>query len=319
MKFAILSDIHGNMAALQAVAAHIANWQPDFVVVNGDTVNRGPDSLAVWQFVQAQPAWQLLKGNHEEYVIRQNQNGTEGNGRSLEENGRSLEENGRSLEENGRSLEENGRSAEENGRLFEIYRMSYWTYLQHQKKVADLADLPDGLSLWAPDGSELRIRHASMENNRDGIWPEASLDVMRKKIGMPPAVFATAHIHRPFIRQVDETLLVNSGSVGTPADGNPHASYAQIMWQNGRWTAKIIRVAYDREATRQAYVDSGFLAGAGVIGWLSFYEWQQAGSVIPGWIRRYFDPVMAGEIALETAVTDYLTELGLSAPPFEPR
>jgi predicted phosphodiesterase len=294
MKFAILSDIHGNMAALEAMATHIANWQPDFVVVNGDTVNRGPDSLAAWQFVQTQSAWQLLKGNHEEYVIRQSKNGAE---------------------ENGRSLEENGRSAEENGRLLEIYRMSYWTFLQHQKQVAGLADLQDGLSLWAPDGSELRIRHASMESNRDGIWPEASLDVMRKKIGSPSAVFATAHIHRPFVCQVDETLLVNSGSVGTPADGDPRASYAQIVWKNGRWTTEIIRVTYNRAATRQAYITSGFLAEAGVIGWLSFYEWQQARSVIPGWIRRYFEPVMAGEIMLETAVTRYLTELGLSAPP----
>lgn len=286
MKIAVLSDIHGNMAALEAVAAHIANWQPDFAVVNGDTVNRGPASLAAWQFVQAQSSWQLLKGNHEEYVIGHRQNGAV----------------------------KNGRSVEENGRLQEIYRMSYWTYLQHQKQVAALADLQDGLSLFARDGSELRLRHASMQSNRDGIWPEAPVEVMREKIGSPPAVFATAHIHRPFVCQVDETLLVNSGSVGTPADGDPRASYAQIVWQNGRWTAEVIRVAYHREATHQAYITSGFLAEAGVIGWLSFYEWQQASSVIPGWIRRYFDPVLAGEIMLETAVTNYLTELGLTVP-----
>jgi hypothetical protein len=170
------------------------------------------------------------------------------------------------------------------------------------------------LSFFAPDGSELRLRHASMQNNRDGIWEKASTEVVRSKIGSPPAVFATAHIHRPFVRQVDETLVVNSGSVGTPADGDLRASYAQIVWRNGRWAAKIIRLAYDRTQTHQEYVASGFLEEAGSIGWLIFHEWLQARSVLPGWMRRYYDPVMAGEIGLETAVTNYLTELGLPLP-----
>ncbi|MCP4421847.1 MAG: metallophosphoesterase family protein [Chloroflexi bacterium] len=279
MKIAILSDIHGNMPALEVAAAHVAAWQPDSVIVNGDTVNRGPASLAAWQFVQAQTNWRLLKGNHEEYVIGH------GNG-----------------------------AGEQNGRLFEIHRLSYWSYLQHGGDVAAMADLADGLSIFAPDGSELRLRHASMQNNRDGIWEKAPLNIVRKKIGTPPAVFATAHIHRPFVRQVDETLLVNSGSVGTLADGDPRASYAQVVWQNGRWDAKIIRLAYDRVCTHQAYVASGFLAEAGPIGWLIFHEWQEACSMVPGWMRRYFDLVMTGEVALETAVVTYLTELGLPKP-----
>ena len=39
MKLAVLSDIHGNWPALEAVAADIDAWQPDLVVVNGDVVN----------------------------------------------------------------------------------------------------------------------------------------------------------------------------------------------------------------------------------------------------------------------------------------
>ena len=33
MKFALLSDVHGNLPALQAVAADIAAWRPDVSVV----------------------------------------------------------------------------------------------------------------------------------------------------------------------------------------------------------------------------------------------------------------------------------------------
>src|SRR5215212_6898324 len=72
-KLAVLSDIHGNFAALQAVADHIDRWQPDAVVVAGDIVNRGPRSRDCLRFILAQVAesgWQIIRGNHEEYVLR---------------------------------------------------------------------------------------------------------------------------------------------------------------------------------------------------------------------------------------------------------
>jgi predicted phosphodiesterase len=281
MKIAVVSDIHGNLPALEAVAEHLANWQPDHVVVNGDTVNRGSSSLATWQFVQAQSHWHLLKGNHEEYVV--------GHGRENDKR---------------------------NGRLFAINYMSYWTYLQHSGAVAELAQLADALSLFAPDGSELRLRHASMNNNRDGIWPDSADDAVRAQIEPLPAVFATAHIHWPFVRQIDQTLVVNSGSVGTPADGDARASYAHIVWKQGTWTAQIVRLLYDRECARQDYADSGFLAEAGPVGWLVFYEWWQAEGIVYPWLAQYYEAVLAGEIELETAVTDYLADLGLSMPRF---
>ena len=45
MKIAVLADIHGNLPALEAVAAHVEAWQPDRVIVAGDLVNRGPRPL----------------------------------------------------------------------------------------------------------------------------------------------------------------------------------------------------------------------------------------------------------------------------------
>ena len=52
MKLAVLSDIHGNWPGLMVVADHIERWQPDLVIVNGDVINRGPNSAACWDFVQ---------------------------------------------------------------------------------------------------------------------------------------------------------------------------------------------------------------------------------------------------------------------------
>ncbi len=54
MKIAVLSDIHGNLPALEAVTADIDTWQPEMIIVDGDIVNGGPCSRACWQFVQKQ-------------------------------------------------------------------------------------------------------------------------------------------------------------------------------------------------------------------------------------------------------------------------
>lgn len=282
MKIAILSDIHGNLPALQAVAEHIDAWRPDRVMVAGDIVNRGPHSLACWQFLQdkvVEQAWHLCKGNHEDYVI--------GHGRADDVR---------------------------EGTQFELSRVSYWTYQQLNGNVSALADLPDGCTVCVPDGGELRVRHASMHHNRDGIYPEADDTAVTRQIAPAPAVYATAHTHRPFTRQVNGTVVVNAGSVGTPADGDGRASYAQIAWRHGRWQAHIVRVSYDVEQTRQDYFQSRILEEAGPVAALIYYEWQLSRYLIPEWLTGYWPSVLAGEVDMATAVNHYLQQWGLPVP-----
>jgi len=280
MKIAVLSDVHGNLPALRAVIDHNEQWQPDTVIVAGDTVNRGPHSLACWQLLQRQAdaGWVLLKGNHEEYVLA-----------------------------HGRDDDPKA------GPHFEISTISRWTHGQLNGAVAALAGLAGSHSI-AASGGEVRICHASMHHNRDGIYKEADDAHISKQIAPPPAVFVTAHTHKPFTRQVNGTLVVNAGSAGTPADGDGRASYAQIVWQHGRWQADIVRVSYDMDQTAQDYHDTGLLTQAGPMAWVAFYEWQKAVYLYPGWMRDYWPLVEAGEMAVDTAVRHYLDALGLPAP-----
>ena len=68
MRLAVISDVHGNLPALEAVLAHIEARRPDQVVVAGDLVNRGPQSNEV--VARLQPlGYPTVQGNHERYVL----------------------------------------------------------------------------------------------------------------------------------------------------------------------------------------------------------------------------------------------------------
>src|SRR4029077_7536547 len=57
------------------------------------------------------------------------------------------------------------------------------------------------------------------------------------------AIVVYCHIHRPFIRKIGSMTVCNAGSVGSPYDGDPRASYLLIT--DGK--PAIRRVEYDVE------------------------------------------------------------------------
>lgn len=279
MKLAVLADIHANLPALQAVLDSVDAWQPDAVVVAGDIVNRGPrpaECLRIIQERQRQAGWLTVLGNHEEYVLRQAHP-----------------------------------QAPRSGPQFHIFQSSYWTYRQLNGELAALAAMPFQQSLTAPDGSEVRIAHASMRGTRDGIFPETPDDVLRLQVGRPhAALFVVGHTHWPLIRQLDGVTVVNAGAVGMPFDGDPRASYAQLTWRQGRWHAEIIRLAYDRRQTEQDYVDTGFLHDGGALAQLMLVELQRARSQLYQWALTYEAPVLAGQLTIDEAVDRFLADKG---------
>lgn len=277
MKIAVISDIHGNMPALRAVTRHLEAWQPDQVVVNGDTVNRGPCSRAALRFVlekEANEDWHLLRGNHEDYLLRCGLP-----------------------------------SAPKSGPLFEINRFAHFAYHQLNGEVEKLMALPESFNWFAPDGSEFRVVHASMHDNRDGIFKGMSDSELRSKIEPAPAVFATGHTHQPLIRKIDQTLVVNTGSVGAPFDLDWRPSYGQFTWNPGDgWGAEIIRVEYDRHLVEEDYVRSGFLREGGPLAQIMLVELRRARGLIYHWATQYEQMVINEEITIAESVRRVLQE-----------
>jgi predicted phosphodiesterase len=279
MKLAVLADIHGNMAALEAVVAHVDRWRPDLVVVAGDIVNRGPYSADALRFVQERQhaaGWQVVRGNHEDYVIAQARP-----------------------------------DAPRSGPAFDIFLSSYWTYCQLGCDVAPMEAMPFQVTLTMPDGSEARIAHASMRGTRDGIFPSTPDDVLRKQIGRPVVpLFCVGHTHWPLVRHVDGTLVVNVGAVGMPFDGDPRASYGQLSWAKNQWQAQIVRLDYDRERAQRDFADSGFLEDGGPLARLMLRELRLARSQLYQWALEYETAVLAGALSLEESVERFLRESG---------
>ena len=277
VKIAVLSDIHGNMPALQIVAADIEAWQPEIVVVNGDIVNRGPCSLACLRFVQDKQTkqdWQVIQGNHEGFVLTCGE-----------------------------------ADAPQEGPAYDVSQFAHWTYAQLDGEIEWLRHLPDTFSWPAPDGSEFRVKHASIRSNREGLYVDDNEEDLWAKIGPPPAVFVTAHTHQTFVRRLGGTLVVNTGAVGSPFDEDHRPGYGRFTWAEKRgWQANIVRLPFDRAAIERDYVVSGFLAEAGPLTQLMLVELRKSRGLMYRWGERHYEQVLAGEITIEESVRDILRD-----------
>ena len=125
----------------------------------------------------------------------------------------------------------------------------------------------------------VELRHENLVLTHAGpgnIWrapmdtaDDAELESTYKVLNASIVVYC--HIHRPFIRRIGEMPVCNSGSVGSPYDGDPRSSY--LLIDDG--TPAIRRVQYDveKEAGRLLASDYPFKE------W--FAQMRRTGSYVP--------------------------------------
>jgi putative phosphoesterase len=275
MKIAALGDIHGNYQALISVLEHIDHWQPDLVLVLGDIINRGPrsrDCLHLLQERAQSPAWHLIKGNHEGYVL---------------------------------SLE--NPALPRSGMEYELRKVIYFTYEElSAEEIQAVKDLPDQISLTTTGDQLVKASHASTAGDRVGIYPDTPDSDLPGLIDQAANLFVVGHTHQPFIRTWGRTTVINAGSVGLPFDGDIRPAYAQLTYHNQAWQGKIIRVDYDRVAAEQDFHQSGFIPEGGALADLILAEMQLGWPQLSKWFKQYEAAVLAEEISLEKAVAEFL-------------
>lgn len=276
MKIAVLSDVHGNLPALEAVLDDIERWGADAVVVNGDLVSRGPYSLACLRLLQRTlPEATLLQGNHEEYVLASARAPTPPDAPD-----------------------------------YAFTRFARWSAEQLAPALAEIASWRAGLDLEDADGGSVHITHGSRLGSRDGIHPGTDDAELPAKLGDHRDLFIASHTHKPLLRRFNETLVVNVGSVGTPMDGDHRAAYGRFGFDGKRWQAEIRRVRYDLARAERDFIDSGFVEAGGPFARLILEELRRAHSLVGPWMRKHYRGVMAGELDPEAEVERTLAELG---------
>jgi hypothetical protein len=119
-------------------------------------------------------------------------------------------------------------------------------------------------------------------------------------------LFIVGHTHQPLIRSLGSTLVINTGSVGLPFDGDTRGAYAQIIFQDQTWNANIIRVPYDLEAAVRDFQLTNFIPEGGPIADLVLVELELGWPQLGRFFKKYESAVRNKSISVEDAVYEFL-------------
>jgi len=155
----------------------------------------------------------------------------------------------------------------EDPRQEELSHVSYdWTRRHVSPETKRfLGDLPFRLDVRAAGGHlpgpALILVHGTPTLNTLYWTEDRPDDFSRKMIGHAGArandVVAFGHTHLPWHRDVDGVHLVNTGSVGRPKDGDWRAGYALVDLGEEEFRIEMVRVEYDVEKAMAGIRDSG--------------------------------------------------------------
>jgi putative phosphoesterase len=185
MRLLLLSDIHGNIEALNAI---LDNVQYDQAICMGDLVDYGPDPLAVIDWIRDNRI-PTVRGNHDNAV----------------------------------ALHVDCGCGYEYKHLSEATREYTWGQIT-EKEEEYLMSLPLSLD-FTFDGLKIRAIHGSPKSFFDYIYPDTPLDKVEQMLeGVSCDFLLAGHTHVPMIRKVSGLTMLNPGSVGQPRDHDWQAS-----------------------------------------------------------------------------------------------
>ncbi len=219
MRIAIVSDIHGNRTAFEAVLADLRQTAPDLVLHGGDLADGGASPAEIVDQIR-DLGWSGVVGNADQMLFSP------------------------------QTLTDAARQS--SGLQMLLPKIE-------QMAAATRETLGDGRLQWLRTlplthiREELALVHATPDSAWRAPLPEASdadLQSAFGSLGRPLVIYA--HIHRPHIRNVGSMVVANTGSVSLSYDGDQRASY--LLVENLQPTVR--RVEYDVHKELKALADS---------------------------------------------------------------
>jgi len=244
MTHAVISCLHANLAALEAVLADIDQRGITTITCLGDLVGYGPQPNEVVNLVRER-AIPSCQGCWDEDIIE-----------GL----------------NSCECSYPSQLAERRG-----HQAHQWTAEQlSEENKAFLASLPMSLRR-----DRLLFVHGSPNSQHEYLLPDMDAFAALERVQTADAdTLFCGHTHRPYVRELRDGVIrvrvqaptdpqspaeremalpvrriVNAGSVGEPRHGNTHATY--VIHDEHTGAVEIREVAYDVERTCSAIVDAG--------------------------------------------------------------
>ena len=242
MKLAIISDLHSNREALEAVVADIETRGVDDVVCLGDVVGYGPEPEFCVDVVRSRARWCLM-GNHDDALFR-----------------------------DASDFNPHARGAVEFTR--KRLHPHWWSSAEKRRRWKWLKSLP----LRMNEGRYLFVHGSPRDPVREYVLSTDGIlnpDKLRSIFDAFEGVAVAGHTHQPGVH--DESLrfqgmngaqelsfelepgkkyFVNVGSTGQPRDGDSRACYAVLEEHRVSW----YRVPYDFRVTQEKILKTGVLS-----------------------------------------------------------
>ncbi len=225
-RVAIITDIHGNLPALEASLAAIEVIGVDGLYCGGDLVGYGPHPTEVCALIEGRGI-STIYGNYD-YAI----------GRELEDCGCAY------VTEHDRELGKQSVA---------------WTLAHTDQRAKDfMRGLPFDLHFTLGERT-VHLVHGSPRKVNEYLF-EDKPPRLYKRLARAESdeVLVFGHTHKPWIHTYGGVLFVNCGSVGKPKDGDPRAAFAMLeLDPAGRVQASIERVPYDAQAVAREVAAAG--------------------------------------------------------------
>ena len=229
MRIAVISDMHGNCVALDAVLADLESHPVDQMICLGDAVQGGPQPAEVVTRLR-ELGCPVVLGNADAFLL----SGNDGN--------------------------ETVTAQQRAVRDWSLAHLS-------DADRAFIAAFQPTVEITLPGNRRLLCFHGSPASFHDIIFPETPEGEVRGYLGgYLPAILTGGHTHLQQLRRLDDSLFFNPGSVGFvyntrqpggASHADPWAEYAIVSADERRFSIEFCRVPFDVAAWKQITLASG--------------------------------------------------------------